>query len=763
MDKHQIRYFLLTERDPATGNMLLPPMCGSSLPVFSFLGRYPQSLEHYVLGVDYYTIILRHQIQAGYFFNVVYIDSLKEQIAEIKSYDGIQLFFITVSSQTAAIELRTILSANHNDNICYQPINMSKEYLNTLPNFINDYDDFLSYLHKNINNFILQDALQEMTPYCVPIPAGEIERRCFFQPTQVNLLTTQCIWGNWGAPLVDDLMIGDQSIELIKQEGHDAVINSKKFERQQIFVKQLNEVDIALKYLYDIDSIVSPGLGVSLFSPIIISAPFNSPAIKEELEIKKEDSQKDVDYKKLHKRIFETEQSPNYTLEINYSPNESDIKQIITIGCFLLKRRLMFLDNAGYLHSSFKFSPYVRLPLIGKSIYGQLSSVGAKSGMQLIRAGKIHKIHKKVKAIGDILSDRLLSPELKDSIKKRNAQIVSISDMPIEWIQIDNVPLGFSHDICRIPESPNGGILAQYMSSKNMPMDIPENILEHTLVVFGATDSRFAIWQEAVVELSKQLNFKTCICKSIERLKNQIEEHNPLLLIIDSHGGIDEENRQSFLMLGSEKLTGDNVVKYGIVAPLIFLSACSTAPTYSPTNIIANAFFEIGAKAVTSTYLPLSVDVSSVTYLRLLNQLSQCSKQSIHNNWLSFISHILRTSHIMQPYTKALLEGKLKNMEKAEEQSSLIMESMFFSKRRKVYHTIKKGFVLDGKSYNTDIVSPEYLFYSNLGRSDLIFFTSWKKENEKRIEESSIRIKKIRTSDCGVFKTRFQSLRPPLI
>lgn len=50
--------------------------------------------------------------------------------------------------------------------------------------------------------------------------------------------------------------------------------------------------------------------------------------------------------------------------------------------------------------------------------------------------------------------------------------------MPFEWIMIDNIPLGFTHDICRIPETPNGGIMAQYMHNSFWDFEIPINILE---------------------------------------------------------------------------------------------------------------------------------------------------------------------------------------------------------------------------------------------------------------------------------------------
>lgn len=736
LNNSTIRYFLITERDSMNGNMLFPPMCGVSLPIASYLGRYPQSMEHYALGTDYYSAILRNQINAGYFFNVVYTDNFQEQIESIYQYDGIQLFFISVSSEMEAKKLSRLLLKNHKSNIFYQPINMPSSEFEAIPNYINHHDDFLNILYENSSIYLPQSLLTEIQPFCVPISAGEIKRDCFFMPTRLNMFTSQCIWGNWGAPLVDDDMTDEQSKRVVDTEKRKALINAQSFIRQQIFVRQISEVDFALKILYETESIPNPGLGVPLFPPLIMTAPFNSPLLKKMYGVKKEDEVGARKIKKVICKILETEQTPNYIQDIVPDEIEDELMGVMPLGESYFKRRMYFLDNAGYLHSSIKFSPYVRLPVVGKSIYSQLSTVGHNTGRQLIVRGKVRKIHKKVKEIGGILANKLLSPELQKTIKNRDSQIVAISDVPIEWLHIDEVPLGFSHDVCRIPETPNGGILAQYMSSKYLPMEVSEDILSKTLVVFGATEGPFAVWQQVVVELSQALGFKICICSSVAQLKEQMNAYKPHLLVIDSHGDVDEEEMSSYLMLGKEKLTGDDVVKEGIIAPLIFLSACSTAPTYTPINIIANAFFEAGAKAVTSSYLPLGISTSSVTYIRLLHQLSECSRKSIHCNWLSFISHILRTSYVMQPYTKARDEGKLKDFEKTHEQSNFMAESMIFNKRRKVYHKIQDGIDIGDVKYSTNDVSPEYLFYSNLGRSDLIYFSSWKKEYQKRVENN---------------------------
>jgi hypothetical protein len=109
-------------------------------------------------------------------------------------------------------------------------------------------------------------------------------------------------------------------------------------------------------------------------------------------------------------------------------------------------------------------------------------------------------------------------------------------------------------------------------------------------------------------------------------------------------------------VLGNEILTADTIVKHVIHAPLVFLSACNTAPTYGTINSIANAFFETGSLTVTTTYLPINVNSGSVLYLRLLNNLQMVARDGIHQNWLAFLSHLIRTSIIsdtFQVYAKS--------------------------------------------------------------------------------------------------------------
>ena len=513
-----------------------------------------------------------------------------------------------------------------------------------------------------------------------------------------------------------------------------AKTDKDKFVRQQIFVRQIKQFDSIIMRLIYYSGTKIFRVQDNIFLPLIIVAPFNNPLINKLLEINEADTFNKKLQKRGYKVMMELEQDKNYTHSIKMNNDEYEsLTEYIPLGLALFERRKTFLDNAGFLHASFTYSPYIRLPLIGKSIYDLLSSMSLDDGTMLVSEGNVCEIRNKISEIGKLIAENIISAELQETIKNRDSQLVVITDMPFEWIMIDNIPLGFTHDICRIPETPNGGIMAQYMHNSFWDFEIPINILEKTLVVFGCTDERFSLWQQLVVEMQQELHFEICVCSNINQFVEKIRSKSPLFLIIDSHGDADVDTNQSYIMLGEEKLTPAIIADNNIAIPLIFLSACNTAPTYITMNTVANAFFERGARSVTSSYLPLDVDVSSVAYIRLLRQLSKCAKEGCHKNWLSFISYILRTSFIMSPYVQAKLKGDIGMEETLKEETDKVSKSLIFSERRKIYREIQEGFKANKKLYSTDLIRPEYLFYSNLGRGDLVYFNSWKLMKENKV------------------------------
>lgn len=275
-----------------------------------------------------------------------------------------------------------------------------------------------------------------------------------------------------------------------------------------------------------------------------------------------------------------------------------------------------------------------------------------------------------------------------------------------------------------------------YSFNNNFQYVIPKNIRDKTLVLFGSSahEVEFLAMNNLVVDECKNLKIKTYVCKSIKDFISIIKLEKPELLIIDSHGGFEQKTLSSYLIINDEKLTSEIIIKNKIHVPLVFLSACTTNPTYGFVNSITNAFFSGGSFSVTTTFLPISIVNGSLTYLRLLRHLDSVATNGDFPNWLSYISHITRTaffSDIVFQLSNQIVK-RSKNKQKTildilNKLDKIKDNTVSFPSRRATFEQLNQELNKLDKDLRISFESfiHENLLYSHLGRSDLIKFQSW--------------------------------------
>ena len=85
---------------------------------------------------------------------------------------------------------------------------------------------------------------------------------------------------------------------------------------------------------------------------------------------------------------------------------------------------------------------------MGKNINSELSFVGIKNIEKLATSPSKNKSTRKaMETIGKKIVSEALVPSTVEMLQKSVTQIVAMTDLPIEWMMIDGVPLGFSHDV----------------------------------------------------------------------------------------------------------------------------------------------------------------------------------------------------------------------------------------------------------------------------------------------------------------------------
>lgn len=694
-------------------------------PLLRNLGQYPHSFEHFVYGTDYFQAVLLSGAPGGHKVIFVYADDLDALNGNYIHPNALHVFLICTEQKEMVIRTTIELARHHHPENSIYLVSAENKSRVVLPNTFSTNEEFWEFLYAYTRKYM--DIDEERSPFCVPCFARMIDEPLFL-PAAINTQTMNSMVGNWGYHRVKTPQEIQHQASI---EATEAVKFIDHFNRQNILteqIKKLYAIEKEARRLFE----VIPRFRDQFYAPLILALPYNSKDTRKAFANIKFACPEERNIAKDLEFVLSQEQTRNYCFTPEFERfRQQNPGMLGSLIQYLFQSRSLFLDFAGQLHATFRFSPYLRLPLQGIRINRELSFVGAELNSQLTFSNDRRAMTKIITNIGNMLEANTLSPETKEILKRRPSQIVAFSDLPVEWMNVDGIPLGFTHDICRLAESPISGLLTHHQINLFQKYKVPRNIIQKTLVVFGCRDDAFRRWQDQVDQLSRSLGFKTCICNSLDELADNLSRFRPEFLIIDSHGGTDLSNHQSYIYMGTEKVYPKDIVEKGIFAPLVFISACNTAPTYNSINTIANALFEVGSLVVTSAYMPLDIKDSSILYIRILNQLSQAAIHFYHKNWLAFISHILRTSFILSPLIRD------NDLEKAEEKGIVnraqkvgeeLTHSMLFENRRKLYEDLHSGKILNELHADYSNITPHYLLYSTQGRADLIEFECFSPE-----------------------------------
>ena len=430
------------------------------------------------------------------------------------------------------------------------------------------------------------------------------------------------------------------------------------------------------------------------------------------------------------------------------------------------------IEGIASAHASICDNSLVKFPPTDSSIESDLESVN-------ISANKFERI----KTVSKTWSDQEPFKNVLLQIKS-DEQCFFITDLPVEWLQKDGIPLSYLNDVCRLPYADKDFHEMYFNDLREKNYSIPKNILDNTLVLMcSPNDSDLDSVYDKEIEQFKEIGFKNYKkCYTKDEFKSEICTKRPDILIIDTHGNYCDtgEDSSSFIFVGDEIIDSQDIGMLTSMPKIVFLSACNTRPVKYIDDCIVDAFINNGALAVTASYVELKVAQEFLTIARFINNLKTVSNSKCHPNWLSFISHLKRTFFAqtlklnfgLKEYTKDFktLLDEIKNLEtmtKVEDELKLFacvkdkikstsdrLELLGFEQslvggsytaRRFFYPQwmsrcmVSKG-LLYGEFY------PELFYFTNYGRMDLIPFDVADTQQEtfnKAVLRSVNRVKKM--------------------
>lgn len=115
------------------------------------------------------------------------------------------------------------------------------------------------------------------------------------------------------------------------------------------------------------------------YPPLIIAAPYNSIEMRKPLNIKSDINDEESKLAEMINAVMNFDYTKNYTVDLSAKdiPN-GDFLLYSLIQKIYVFPRMKFIDIVGMLHSSIRFSPYLRLPVLGKNINSELAFVNIK-------------------------------------------------------------------------------------------------------------------------------------------------------------------------------------------------------------------------------------------------------------------------------------------------------------------------------------------------------------------------------------------------
>ena len=222
--------------------------------------------------------------------------------------------------------------------------------------------------------------------------------------------------------------------------------------------------------------------------------------------------------------------------------------------------------------------------------------------------------------------DRALKEELGTDVvsylSEVRGTITVISDLPVEWLTIDKVPLSFRVKVHRYPITPSNA-LHSYLSQATSNVRITKERAQHLVIVncLAADDHLNAYPQDLADRLRKsgiphtfhQVNTFADYCSLLSREK-------PFFLVHIGHGTVDEATNTSLLQFGKEWASLADLPNNTNIPSIVVFSACDTAPAHIHPNPAA-AFLGFGVRAVLATLLPVQADRTTIFIAGLFHDL----------------------------------------------------------------------------------------------------------------------------------------------
>lgn len=295
-------------------------------------------------------------------------------------------------------------------------------------------------------------------------------------------------------------------------------------------------------------------------------------------------------------------------------------------------------------------APAIRLPNAINFHTGEISELEKLS--KLSGKKQIVNFKKKFKTLTSTIKNEV-GKELSKVIKDKSSSITLCTDIPIEWVSFERIPLMFSHEISKIHTTP-GNMLLLNASQPTIVSIRKQELFEVTVIrSFKDNDPIKLILETSLkhfADIDKLVTIKIIDVSNETELIQALIDCTSHILIFDCHGDHGGSEQHGWLQIGDDKVDTWSLTYKAPIPLIVLLSACLTSAVSGSHASVANGLIKSGALSVLGTFFPVNALKSSAfmgrIILRLSGFLNSVEKLGVdHLTWREFMSGFFRMSY----------------------------------------------------------------------------------------------------------------------
>ncbi len=278
---------------------------------------------------------------------------------------------------------------------------------------------------------------------------------------------------------------------------------------------------------------------------------------------------------------------------------------------------LEYLTNMLTLMALTERLPVLRCPQLASSFFGLLRELRRRH-----EEGNVVAVNRGLSRFGQQLR-RALTLEISNYLEQSKPRTIRVvSDLPIEWLELDGVPLMYRCEISRLPITPGNFLLTHYNQCANeiqLDASMARRVLILNCLDKGDDLQPYPKRLHEVLQEQK-IDHDYAEVESLSQYWECLDQKSPVILMHFGHGSYDAKEDIGYLHIGRER-TKVWDFRGRVVPPIVLLGSCDTAAIAETYNTPANAFVGLGTRAVLGTFLPVRADRTIELYLRIMANL----------------------------------------------------------------------------------------------------------------------------------------------